>query len=217
MSFIIEEDITQDSTVYEALFNNYYPGWTEQFLKYKNEIKEISKIVDKIETRDGFFEPPKRSLFSMFSDTPLNEVKVVVWTDEPDVISKANVNIRKELSNELKIIPRQNFKDFSKQGVLFMSGSMSYSPRDKNLYKDVWLGFANIVINIINENVPNCIHLIWGSNCTKLESQITSREVYTTSSPLKPYFGFNGCNHFIKVNITLDRQKKEPINWSIPQ
>ena len=219
MNFHIEEEISQNSTMFDSLFNNYYPSWTEQFNKYKKEIKEISKIIEKFEFNDGFFEPQKNELFNMFKSISLDKVKLVIWTDEPNVINKTNGIILKEMYKELKLKPQENqkFIDLSKEGILFMNASMCYSPRVKDLYKNVWMGFANIVIDIINDNVLNCIHLIWGTNCNKLESCITSREVYSTSSPLQPYFGFNGCNHFIKVNITLKRQKKDEINWVIHQ
>ena len=40
----IEEDIDQDSSVYDALFGTYYNGWTEVFKGYRPNIEKLPEM-----------------------------------------------------------------------------------------------------------------------------------------------------------------------------
>lgn len=215
----IEESVTDESTVYDALFATYYNGWTDVFNSYKPNIQNISDIISNKENEIGGFLPKKSELFRSFTLTDLSEVKVVIWGKSPSIHRSFYSNILKELKSE-KQIPQhvsnfglRNFDDWARQGVLFMNVAMCYTRENPDPFSDLWIRFANMIIQILNTNVPNCIHLLWGKECEKISDSISSREVYSTSHPSSPKMGFFGCNHFIKVNITLCRQNKEPINW----
>lgn len=241
MDFFIEEDVTEDSTIYEAFYNKYYPGWSEVFQQYKGEMKNVSDIISKAQQRTGRIYPMKKDIFRALEMTPLDKVKVVIWGQDPyptllsngkpraqgysfgvdksDEVPKSLINIYKELKNEYPEfnIPRHgDLSGWAKQGVLFMNTSLCYSPSDPKAYLNLWFRFTNIIIEILNEKVPNCIHVMWGNRCEKLIDNISSREIYTAPhpSPLSAYRGFFGCNHFIKINITLMRQGKEEIDWN---
>lgn len=238
----IEEDVDQTSTVYQSFYNKYFEGWTEEFEKHKQQMKAISKLIDDKEKDVGMYYPLKNDIFRALELTPLNKVKVVIWGQDPypflkpnglpraqgysfgvsrdDDVPKSLINIYKELNREIPDFKPPKHGDltgWAKQGVLFMNTSLCYSPKEPKAFLNLWIRFTNIIIQIINENVPNCIHLLWGKKCEKLADSISSREVYITShpSPLSAYQGFFGCNHFIKTNITLKRQGKEPIDWNL--
>lgn len=215
----VEEEVTEDSSVYDTLFAQYYDGWTEAFGKYKPNMKNISDIVASKEQEFGKSRPDRCAMFDAFN-TGLSDVKVVIWNKNPCISKNFYTNIFKELSQEKQVpidfggtFGAKNVQGWAKQGVLFMNVAMCYSNHHPDPFSDLWLRFANIVIQILNTNVPNCIHLLWGKECEKISDSISSREVYTTSHPCSPRMGFFGCNHFIKVNITLERQKKTPIKW----
>lgn len=214
MSLVIEEDVDQTSTVYEAFYNKYFPGWSEEFEKYRKEMKNVSDIIGRVEERTNGYSPEKEQLFSFLNDTPLDKVKVVIWTDEPYTISRNWMNIHKELKNQftnLSLSKYDTFKYVASQGVLFVTASLCYSNEDRKAYSDIWFRFTNIIVEILNTKVKNCIHLMWGKNCQKLIDSIKSREIYTAEDPRD--FRFFGNNHFIKANITLKRQGKETIEW----
>lgn len=216
MSFFIEENIDQTSSIYEAFYNKYFPKWTEEFEKYRDEMKNVSDIINRVEKRTLGFWPTKDKIFNSFHDTPLNKVKVVIWTENPYSLSKSYHNIYKELKNEYPDFksPRDNtLLRLTDQGVLFMHASMCHSTDDPKAYYNLWFRFTNIVIDILNEKIENCVHLLWGKNCQKLADNIKSREVYTASDPSS--YMFLGNNHFIKTNITLERQNKEQIDWNV--
>ena len=223
MSLFIEEELDGSSTLEEILSLKYYPGWTEKFQDYKSEIKDFTQIMEKKLSKAETMYPKKLEIFSQLENTPLDKVKVVIWTDNPRVIPSSITTINKEMYKELSgklggIEQQYHFSPLflRKQGVLFMSTNMCDCGKLNKETEKIWLNFTNIVIDILNQNVKSCIHLIWGKNSESIMDQISSREVYTTSSPTKAFFGFNGCNHFIKTNITLKRKGKEEIMWKEP-
>ena len=240
-NFFIEEEVNQKSTVFEAFYNKYFEGWTEEFQQYQDLMKDISRLIGDKEKEVGNYYPLKNDLFRALEMTPLKKVKVVIWGQDPyptlkrngkpraqgysfgvsrdDEVPKSLQNIYKELKQEIPDFKPPNHGDltgWANQGILFMNTSLCYSPKDPKAYLNLWHRFTNIIIQIINEKVPNCIHVLWGKKCEKLADSISSREVYTAShpSPLSAYQGFFGCNHFIKINITLKRQEKEHIDWN---
>ena len=215
MGFIIEEDIHQSSTVYDAFYDRYFGEWSEKFEKYKDEMKNVSEIIGRTEKETKYL-PFKKNLFDCFANTRLGEVKVVIWTDNPLSLNRSYANVYKELKTQYSNIdiPRDNnLLKFTDQGVLFISSSMCHSSDNPTIYSNLWFRFANIVIEILNENVDNCIHLLWGKNCQKIAGNISSREVYVSTDPSS--YAFFGNNHFIKTNITLKRQGKKEIDWNV--
>ena len=79
----IEEVVDQDSSVYDAFYNKYYEGWSEEFEKHKHQMKFISKMIDDKEKEVGSYYPLKNDLFKCLELTPLNKVKVVIWGQDP--------------------------------------------------------------------------------------------------------------------------------------
>lgn len=228
-------------SVYEMLYNHYYPGWSEKLEPYRKAIKDTSDIIARMELKYGEYYPEKCNLFKALEMTPLDKVKVVIWGQDPypslltddkpraqgysfgvrkdDIIPKSLVNIYKEIKNNFPMFEPPEHGDLTwlaEQGILFMNSALTYCPKEPKCYLNLWNRFTNIIINIINENTENCIHLLWGKNCEKLSPHIKSREKYTCAhpSPLSANRGFFGCKHFLKVNITLKRQGKEQINWN---
>lgn len=228
-------------SIYNILYDNHYPGWSEALAKYKPAIKQISQIIDKKEKEFGAYYPAKADVFRALQMTPLQEVKVVIWGQDPYPSLKANGNPRaqgysfgvskddsvpqslhniyKEIASNFPMFEAPDHGDLTwlaKQGILFMNSSLTYCPNNPKCYLNLWNRFTNIIINILNENIKNCIHLLWGKNCEKLAEHIQSREIYICAhpSPLSARRGFFGCKHFLKVNITLQRQEKEQINWN---
>ena len=213
MSFVIEEDIDQTSSVYDAFFNRYFEGWSESFENHKDEMKNVSNIISRAEKESKYY-PSKQNLFDCFKNTPLDKVKVVIWTENPHSLNRSYANVYKELKNKYPDIsvPRDNnLLKLTEQGVLFMNSAMCHSCDNPKAYSNLWFRFTNIVIEILNEKVDNCIHLLWGKNCQKLADNISSREVYISSDPSS--YTFFGNNHFIKTNITLKRQGKKEADW----
>lgn len=231
-------------SVYDVLMKNDYGDWTPQFQKYKRALKNVCDIIDRTEAKYGEYYPLKDDVFNAFKMTPLSKVKVVIWGQDPyptlledgmpraqgysfgvrrdDDVPQSLRNIYKEIGDNFPMFKAPDHGDLNwlaEQGILFINSSLTYCPRDPKCYLNLWNRFINIIIEILNENTKNCIHILWGKNAERLAEHIHSREIYMSAhpSPLSARRGFFGCKHFLKINITLKRQEKEQINWNEDQ
>ena len=242
MKIILDETSYEEpKTIYESLFNENIPSWTSKLKPYKKAIKLISEHIDSLVEQDGEYYPRVNNVFNFLKLTPLCDVKVVIWGQDPyptllpngepraqgygfgvdknDVVPKSLLNMYKELNNTFDSFVAPNHGDLryiSRQGALFMNTSLTYCPKNSKSHLTIWMRFIHIIITIINENTENCIHILWGNKAEKLREHIKSREILSSShpSPLSAYRGFFGCKHFLKINITLHRQGKKQINWN---
>lgn len=232
---------TDPKTIYDALYAENIYSWTSKLRPYKDAVKLISDHIETLVEKDGEFYPRPKDVFNALKLTPLCDIKVVIWGQDPyptllpngepraqgyafgvdrsDNVPKSLLNMYKELGTNFDCFEQPNHGDLrfvARQGVLFMNTSLTYCPKDPESHLNIWMRFIHIIITIINENVENCIHVLWGSKAEKLREHIKSREILSAShpSPLSAYRGFFGCRHFVKINITLDRQKKPQINWN---
>jgi uracil-DNA glycosylase len=224
-------------SIYDLLFEKDLGKWSIEFNKYKKAVKFVSKLIDIEEKKYGEYYPKKENLFRAFECTPLEKVKVVIWgeapytatynnkpiatglsfnTNEEVPLSLAFKNIYKEIKSNFPTFNEPENGDLSyltKEGVLFLNRSFTVCPDDKNVYKTIWISFITIVIKIINENIHNCIHILWGTSVSGLEEFIKSRNIFTSSHP-SVYKGFLGNRHFLKINITLKKEEKGQINFN---
>jgi len=228
-------------SIYDTLFEKDYGKWTQELKKYETNLKQICNVIDKKILSCKEIYPRKKDLFKFLEMTPLDKTKVVIWGQDPyptllddgnpraqgysfgvkkgDKIPQSLKNIYTEMKNNFPSFQEPDHGDLNwlaEQGVLFMNQSLCFSPENPKLFLNLWNRFTYIIITIINNNVENCIHLLWGKQCEPLAEHIKSREIYITShpSPFSVRRGFFGCKHFLKVNITLERQEKDQINWN---
>lgn len=234
--------IDQNSTVYEALYEGEIDeSWLKELEPHKKAVKQISDIIDKNEEKFGMYYPLKCDLFNFLKMTPLDKVKVVIWGQDPyptllkdgtprargysfgvrrdDNVPQSLQNVYKEIKSDFPMFEIPNHGDLTylaKKGILFMNQSLTFCPKNPKLYLKMWNRFTYIIINILNEKIENCIHLLWGKQCEPLVEHIRSREVFQAShpSPFSVRRGFIGCKHFLKVNITLKKQERGEINWN---
>lgn len=228
-------------SVYDLLFSKDLGKWSEEFKKYKSAIKNISKLIDDCETKYGPYYPEKENLFKAFELTPLEKVKVVIIGQDPypsllengkcraqglsfsvskeDKVPGSLKNIYKEIRNDFPMFVEPDHGDLSylaEQGVFLYNQALTYCPAEPKCYLNLWNRFTNIVIKILNENIDNCIYVLWGKKAENLSEHIRSREIITGvhPSPLSANRGFFNKHYFLKINITLERQEKEQINFN---
>jgi len=238
MSIIIEDEIDQESTIYDALYNKNYGLWSEKLEPHRKAVELISNMIQEKEKEFGEFYPLKKDVFKFLEMTPLEKVKIVIWGQDPyptllpngkpraqgysfgvdknDAVPQSLANIYKEIKSSYEMFEPPKHGDLTwlaDQGILFMNQSLTYCPKNPKLYLNLWNRFTYIMINIINENVENCIHLLWGKKCEPLIEHIRSREIHQAAhpSPLSARRGFFGCKHFLRVNIILENRKKTKI------
>jgi uracil-DNA glycosylase len=87
-----------------------------------------------------------------------------------------------------------------------------------------WERFTDAAVRKLEERKDPVIFVLWGKSaqdkCRFLRQEgIPSRHFILTAahpSPYSAHHGFFGCRHFSKVNEYLEKQKKEPIQWALP-
>ena len=228
-------------SIYNLLFEKDLGKWTQEFSKYKSAIKNISDTISECEEKYGEYYPAKEDLFKAFELTPLESIKVVIVGQDPypsllangkcraqglsfsvskeDSVPGSLKNIYKEIYNDFPMFKAPDHGDLTylaKQGVFLYNQALTYCPENPKCYLNLWNRFTNIVINIINKNVDNCIYVLWGKKAENLTEHIRSREVITGvhPSPLSANRGFYNKRYFLKINLTLRRQGKQQINFN---
>lgn len=214
--------------------------WQDVFneIKDKNYAKELHDFLDK-EYANYVIYPNREDLFKAFRLTPLEEVKVVIFGQDPyheenqamglSFSVPKNVKVPPSLVNiykEIELEYQTQFKDKSgdltylaKQGVLLLNTVLSvreHQPlsHDNNLYKE----FFKDIVSILNKLEQPIVFLLWGRNAKEVGKYLNNKNhlVLTSChpSPLGAmHGGWFGNNHFKKTNEFLIKNGKSPINW----
>ena len=185
--------------------------------------------------------PPQNEVFSAFSLTEFDQVKVVIlgqdpyhrpnqahglsFSVKPPVAPPPSlINIYKELATDIEgfVIPRHGYLvDWAKQGVLLLNTVLTVEEGKANSHANWgWETFTDKVIAKLNAHRENIVFLLWGSHAQKKGAFIDRNKhcVLTAPhpSPLAAHRGFFGCHHFSKANEYLKAHGMEEINWQLP-
>ncbi len=181
--------------------------------------------------------PPMNEIFSAFTLTPLEKVRVVLVGQDPyhekgqamglSFSVRENIqmppslqNIKKELDNEGYDTSHftSNLTRWAEQGVLLMNTTLTV--REHEALSHVgrgWEIFTDRCIEILNSHPSPKVFLLWGSNARSKKRMITNPAHLILESahpsPLSAYRGFFGNNHFIKTNEFLERNGYKIIEW----
>lgn len=185
--------------------------------------------------------PPQNEVFSAFSLTEFDQVKVVIlgqdpyhrpnqahglsFSVKPPVAPPPSLlNIYKELATDIEgfVIPKHGYLvDWAKQGVLLLNTVLTVEEGKANSHANWgWETFTDKVIAKLNAHRETIVFLLWGSHAQKKGAFIDRNKhcVLTAPhpSPLAAHRGFFGCRHFSKANEYLKAHGMAEINWQLP-
>ncbi|MEI4548764.1 uracil-DNA glycosylase [Pseudoalteromonas spongiae] len=186
--------------------------------------------------------PPADEVFSAFSSTAFEDVKVVIlgqdpyhgpdqahglaFSVKPGIKAPPSLaNMYKELATDIDgfTIPNHGYlQAWAEQGVLLLNTVLTVEQGQAHSHKKLgWETFTDRVIAALNEHGDGIVFLLWGSHAQKKGRHIdTTKHVVFNGphpSPLSAYRGFFGCKHFSKANDALIAMGKTPINWLLPK
>lgn len=214
--------------------------WNEVFdqIKSKDYAIRLNKFLDE-EYQTHKIYPPRNQIFNAFKYTPLEEVKVVIFGQDPyheegqamglsfsvpDSIKTppSLINIYKEIENEYKVQFKNKGGDLTylaKQGVLLLNTILTVreaEPLSHNI-KEYNL-FMQDIISVLNSLDQPIVFLLWGGNAKGLAKYLTNKNhlilTATHPSPLGAnHGGWFNCNHFRLTNEFLVKNGLKPINW----
>ena len=214
--------------------------WKEVFeeIKSKDYSKELSSFLDEEYSKYVIY-PKRENMFAAFKLTPLENVKVVIFGQdpyhEPDQamglcfsvprgvkVPPSLINIYEEIEREYKTKLQDRSGDLTylaRQGVLLLNTVLSvreHQPlsHNNNLYKE----FTKDIVTALNKLDQPIVFLLWGNNAKQMMKYLDNKNhlILTAChpSPLGAmHGGWFGNNHFIKTNEFLSKNGIKPINW----
>ncbi|MDK2819968.1 MAG: uracil-DNA glycosylase [Mycoplasmataceae bacterium] len=212
----------------------------ERFINQQSELPYYKNIVDFLDQEiknNKTIYPSKENRFNAFELTPFENVKVVIFGQDPyhsvrqadglafstkeSKTPKSLANIFKELKSEYHDITLSNndLTPWVQQGVLLMNTSLSVEEGKPNSHAKIgWNIFIHNFIQFLNKEKEFLIFVLWGNNAKKLEEIICDKFAILKSSHPSPFSankGFFGNNHFKKINEILTERNLKNIDWNL--
>jgi uracil-DNA glycosylase len=202
--------------------------------------QKILQFVENERAAGKTIYPPEHHVFSAFTSTEFDSVKVVILGQDPyhgpnqahglcfsvlpDIKKPPSlVNIYKELASDIPnfVIPQHGFlQTWAEQGVLLLNTVLTVEQAQAHSHAKIgWEQFTDAVIQQLNQHCSGLVFLLWGSHAQKKGLVIDKQKHHVLSaphpSPLSAHRGFLGCKHFSQTNQLLEKQDKCPINWQV--
>ena len=216
--------------------NDWLPALRGEFQKgYYKELHQT--VMQEYRTRQIF--PEADDLFNAFHLTPLRDVKVVIFGQDPYhnvgqahglcfsvkpgvEIPPSLVNIYKELQDDLGCyIPNNGYLvKWAEQGVLLLNTVLTVRAHQANSHRGIgWEEFTDAAIRILNEQDRPIVFILWGRPAQMKRAMLNNPKHLILEaphpSPLSSYRGFFGSKPFSKTNNFLKQHGIEPIDWQI--
>ena len=181
--------------------------------------------------------PPAGDVFSAFTLTPFEQVKVVVLGQDPyhddgqahglsfSVAPGVKVppslrNIYEELKSDLGIAPPRHghLAAWAKQGVMLLNTVLTVRAHEAHSHrKRGWERLTDAAIEALSKQRDHVVFLLWGKPAQK-KAKLIDRDKHTIleanhPSPLSARKGFFGSKPFSQANAALEQHGQSPIDW----
>jgi uracil-DNA glycosylase len=213
--------------------------WSDFIQKEKEQsyFVNLQTFVREQIDKGEIIRPPLENVFRAFDLTPLNQVKVVIFGQDPyqrkDLATglafsvNENVDIPPSLENIFKEIKREygespknrTLEGWARQGVLLLNSQLTVSQTKPLSHRGHgWELFVDHVIMELNHLDTPLVYLLWGAEAKAHEELIVPRPnlaTFTSAHPSPFSFtkGFWCNNHFRKTNDFLEKWNVKPIDW----
>lgn len=206
----------------------------------KPYMRQLSEFLRAEKAAGKVIFPPGPLIFNALNSTPLQQVRVVIigqdpyhgpdqahglcFSVQPGVKTPPSlVNIYKELKRDLNIDMAEHgyLQRWAEQGVLLLNTSLTVEQGIAGSHaKAGWQTFTDKVIEVVSQQQPRLVFLLWGAHAQSKEKLIdSSKHLILKSvhpSPLSAHRGFIGNGHFSRCNKFLVQHGLAPIDWRLP-
>lgn len=141
----------------------------------------------------------------------------------PDVrpLPKSLVNVYRELVDDLRVpVPRDgDLSPWADQGVMLLNRSLTVAPGQANSHRGKgWEAVTEEAIGALVRRGGPLAAILWGREAQSLKPLLGSVPYVESAhpSPLSAHRGFFGSRPFSRVNVLLQRQGGEPVEWVLP-
>lgn len=205
--------------------------------KKKPYFKQLEKTIEEKYSTSIVF-PKKEDIYKAFSLTAFEDIKVVIFGQDPyhganqaqglafstpkEIKNPPSMqNILKEINSDLQMKSTCEDGDltpWAKQGVLLLNTILTVEESKPKSHKNIgWEEFTDSIIKYISQNKENIVFILWGAPSIAKSKLIDSSKHHILTSvhpsPLSSYRGFFGCKHFSKTNEILENLNIRPIIW----
>lgn len=220
-----------------------HPSWlnrlSDEFEKpYMNNLRSFL-LAEKHAGKEIY--PAGDRIFAALNHTPFESIKVVILGQDPYhgpgqahglcfsvlpgvPVPPSLLNIYKELATDLGIPPANHgyLRSWAEQGVLMLNSVLTVERNKAASHRGQgWETFTDHIAHIIDAEHDGVAFILWGSYAQKKGAFIDrSKHLVLESphpSPLSASRGFFGTSPFSKVNEWLERQGREPVDWTLPE
>lgn len=219
-----------------AISNDWLAPLSGEFRKpYYKKLYET--VLAEYQTKEVY--PAPDDIFNAFAFTPLANVKVVIFGQDPYhepgqahglcfsvkpevAIPPSLVNIYQELRDDCGCyIPNNGYlKKWADQGVLLLNTVLTVRAHAANSHKNIgWEEFTNAAIRVLNEQDRPIVFILWGRPAQMKKAMLNNPKHLILEaphpSPLSAYRGFFGSRPFSQANKFLMANGLDPIDWQI--
>ena len=217
-----------------------HPSWLEHLKEefQKDYMLNLKKKLLELKNKKIIFYPQGDKIFNAFNLTPLNNIKGVIFGQDPyhgpnqahglcfSVPQPVKpppslVNIFKELESDTG--KKRNYHDgnlehWARQGVFLLNTTLTVEKSKPLSHRDYgWSEFTDRVISLISDKLDNIVFILWGSFAQSKKQLIDSNKhlILTAPhpSPLSAHRGFFGSKPFSKTNNFLHSKQIDMVNW----
>ena len=202
--------------------------------------KQIVRFLREEEESGKSVFPPREEILNALASTPLDEVKAVIFGQDPYPQSSPQyahglafsvrpgttplpaslANIFRELKDDVGTERTDgNLSEWAEQGVLLLNTSLTVAAGSRGSHSSIgWKRLVKDVIECINEQKEHVVFLLWGNHAKSLEMYIDSSRHHVIKSahpsPLSANKGgWFGTKPFSRANKYLTEHGIEPIRW----
>lgn len=205
----------------------------------KDYMRALMSFIERELAAGKSIYPDQEQVFSAFSATPFDQVRVVIIGQDPyhgpgqahgmSFSVRKGVrpppslkNIYKELESDLgiKAPDHGHLMDWAQQGVLLLNSVLTVEAASPGSHqKKGWEQFTDRVIDLLNEKKDGLVFILWGSPAQKKAARVDSQRHHIIKSvhpsPLAAHRGFFGTKPFSRTNDYLTSQGRDAIDWSL--
>ena len=204
-------------------------------------LSDFEPLWQRVEQAYGETEvyPPREQLFSAFSLTPPEAVRVVILGQDPYhepnqahglafsvrkgvKLPPSLVNIYKERQSDLGIPPDLDgdLTHWAQQGVFLLNTVLTVERGKANSHKEFgWQAFTDRVVQALADLPQPIAFVLWGAQAQK-KAAAAAASPYPRlilqgphPSPLSAYRGFFGSKPFSQINAFLTAHGEPEIRW----
>ena len=219
----------------QKLIDNGWWPWFESFTTTKAFEQLNQRLIN--DSHKGYnIYPTPDDVFRLFLLLPLNNIKVIIQSQDPyhnpnaahgiafshpthyEYMQPSLKNIYKELENDGYKVNYQNcnLESWVTQGVFLINSALTVLEGQAGSHSAVWKPITTALFQYIAQQHQQLVVIMWGKHAQSFEPQLNQFYLLQSGHP-SPYSShlFFNHHHFSLTNQKLIEWHQTPIDWHI--